>query len=213
MRLASTFGMLAWSSFWIQPSSTIRAAIQSVTTKTSRPVDLQSCSCGETLAKNVLVVVDVAVLVVDRDAGLLLELLQGGRVLGLDRVDVADPVGEDDRLLLGAQVGARARAGLDLCAPVPHADSSDAPPRAPCRGPTPRRKLRRESPPSGTSARIESWRPATRPRACCPAACFLGWSSRSLLGAVLSMARIVPRPWPPDKRSSRFETSVQRNPL
>ena len=27
IRLASTFGMLAWSSFWIQPSSIIRAAM------------------------------------------------------------------------------------------------------------------------------------------------------------------------------------------
>jgi hypothetical protein len=30
----------------------MRAAIQSVTTKTSRPVDLQACSCGDTLEKN-----------------------------------------------------------------------------------------------------------------------------------------------------------------
>ena len=35
----STFGIFAWSSFWIQPRPIIRAAIQSVSTKMSRPVD------------------------------------------------------------------------------------------------------------------------------------------------------------------------------
>ncbi len=53
MRFGVTLGMLEWSSFWIQPSSIIRAAIQSVSTNTSRPVDWHAWSCGETLAKNV----------------------------------------------------------------------------------------------------------------------------------------------------------------
>ena len=51
-RLASTLGMFALSSFWIQPRPTIRAAIQSVSVMMSRPVGLQSASWLRTTPKN-----------------------------------------------------------------------------------------------------------------------------------------------------------------
>ena len=52
MRLASTLGSWRVSSFWIQPRPIIRAAIQSVSTKMSRPVGSQAPSWLRTLAKN-----------------------------------------------------------------------------------------------------------------------------------------------------------------
>ena len=53
-RLARTFGMFAGSSFWIQPSRLIRAAIQSVSTMMSRSVLWQAASWCCTLPKNSL---------------------------------------------------------------------------------------------------------------------------------------------------------------
>ena len=94
--------MLAWSSFWSQPE---------VDHPRGHPVGhhedvpaggLAVLQLRRDLGEERLVVVDVAVLVVDGDAGLLLELLHGRGVRPVDRVEVADPVGEDDRLLLVA---------------------------------------------------------------------------------------------------------------
>ena len=86
--------------------SIIRAAIQSVSIIMSRSIGSQAPSWLRTLRVELGVVVDV-VGVVDRDAGPVLEADWRRCRLGLlPRVDVGRPVGDDQRLVLGRQVGA-----------------------------------------------------------------------------------------------------------